>query len=384
MITKRNKSFQIEVIKGYYYDENEIKKQIRHSETFYGKKSDARIRENIIKQAIKKGTFIDGANLTFNDYINLFRKNYMSVQLAPKTIESYEVLFVRISEQLGHFKLKDIRAIHLVEFYNRLRKINNPKKLSENTILHYYVLINRMLVIAVKWDLIEFNSNSKIDRPKVKKQELKIYDKDTISKLFKCINNECLKYQAVMYLAIDSGARRGELTGLNWNDVNLAKGTISINKVTQVCNHQIIEKEFPKNNSSVRTINISDKTTNVLKVYKEEQEKLKHKLGNKWVDSNKVFINDFGGLIHPDTPSKIFKKIREKNNLPHMKFHGLRHTSASLQIYEGVHMKVISKRLGHSSCSTTDLIYSHVDDSLDKEVANVFNNIFNEKETSDI
>ncbi|MDD2391561.1 MAG: site-specific integrase [Bacilli bacterium] len=381
MITKRNKNFQIEVIKGYYYDENGIKKQIRYSETFYGKKSDARIRENEIKQAIKKGTFIDGSSLTFIDYINLFRKNYMSVELSPKTIESYEVLFVRIIEELGHYKLKDIRTIHLVEFYNRLRKINKPKKLSDNTILHYYVLINRMLVIAEKWDLIEFNPNSKIDRPKVKKKELTIYDKNTILKLFKCIDNECIKYQAIMYLAIDSGARRGELTGLSWSDIDFEKGTISINKVTQVINRKIIEKEFPKNNSSVRTINISEKTIQILKAYKEEQDKLKNKLGNKWIKSNKVFINDFGGLIHPDTPSKIFKKIREKNNLPHMKFHGLRHTSASLQIYEGVHMKVISKRLGHSSCTTTDLIYSHVDDSLDKEVANVFNNIFNEKES---
>lgn len=382
MLTKRNKSFQIEVIKGYYYDEEGKKKHIRHSETFYGKKSDARIRENEIKQAIKKGTFIDGSNLTLTDYINLFRKNYMAVELAPKTIESYEVLFVRIIEELGHYKLKDIRAIHLVEFYNRLRRINKPKQLSDNTVLHYYVLINRMLVIAVKWDLIEFNPNSKIDRPKLKKKELIIYDKDMTLKLFRCIDNECIKYQAVMYLAIDSGARRGELTGLNWNDVNLDKGTISINKVTQVANHQILEKGYPKNNSSVRTINISDKTREILITYKEEQEELKEKLGSKWIDSNKLFINDFGGFMHPDTPSKIFLKIRQKNKLPHMKFHGLRHTSASLQIYEGVHMKVISKRLGHSSCSTTDLIYSHVDDKLDKEVANVFNNIFNEKESN--
>ena len=376
MITKRNKNFQIEVIKGYYYDENGKKKQIRYSETFSGKKQDARIRENEIKRGIKKGNFIDGSELRLNDYIELFKKNYMLVELAPKTIESYEFLLVRIKEDLGNYKLKDIRTINLIEFYNRLKRIETPKKLSESTILHYYVLINRMLVIAVKWDLIEFNPNSKIDRPKIRKQELKIYDRETLSKLFKCINNECLKYQSIMYLAIDSGARRGEITGLNWDDVDLEKGTISINKVTQVANNHIIEKNCPKNKSSYRTINISNKTKEILIAYKNEQDVLKEKLGSKWINSNKVFINEFGGLIHPDTPSKIFKKIRESNNLPHMKFHGLRHTSASLQIYEGVHMKVISKRLGHSSCSTTDLIYSHVDDSLDKEVANVFNNIF--------
>jgi len=104
-------------------------------------------------------------------------------------------------------------------------------------------------------------------------------------------------------------------------------------------------------------------------------------LGNKRENSNKVFVNETDALMHPDTPSKIFQKIRKKNNLPHMKFHGLRHTSVSLQIYEGVHMKVISKRLGHSSCLTTAMIYSHIDTTLNKEVASVFNDLFNERKT---
>lgn len=374
-ITQKGKDkWYIEVTINY----NSNGKRNQLNEMFYGKKSDAKLRESELKNKVKKGIITNNNDLTFKDFINKYRKEYMS-NLAPKTIEGNEYLIVRIIEKLGHLKLKDIKPLHLVEFYNYLRAIRKPKVLSENTVLHYYVLINRMLVIAIKWGLLEANPNSNIDRPKITKKEIQIYNKDMTFKLIDALENENLKYKSLILLAIDSGARRGELTGLEWSDIDFVKNTIHINKVTQSVKGEIIKKNYPKNKTSVRTINISEETMNILNLYKEEQNKEKTILGDNWENSNKVFVNEFGGLMHPDTPSKIFLKIRKKYGLPHMKFHGLRHTSASLQIYKNVHMKVISKRLGHASCLTTDQIYSHIDMELDKEVANVFNDLFNER-----
>lgn len=358
------------------YDSNGKRNQI--NEMFYGKKSDARIRESEIKNKIKKGVILNNNDLTLNEFINKYRKEYM-INLAPKTIESNEILIVRIKEKLGHLKLKDIKTLHLVEFYNYLRAIRAPKPLSENTVLHYYVLINRMLEIAIKWDLLEINPNRKTDRPKIIRKELKVYSKETTLKLVDSLEKECLKYKVIIYLAIDTGARRGELTGLEWEDIDFKNNRVHINKVTQSLKGQIIKKPYPKNNTSIRTITVSKETMKLLEEYKEEQNNEKTLLGSKWEDSNKVFINETGGLMHPDTPSKIFYKITKKYGLPHLKFHGLRHLSASLLITKGIHMKVISKRLGHASCLTTDMIYSHIDTTLDKEVANVFNDLFNER-----
>lgn len=358
------------------YDSKGKRNQI--NEMFYGKKSDAKIRESELKNKVKKGIIINSNDLTFNEFIDKYRKEYMNY-LAPKTIEVNEVLLVRIKDKLGHLKLKDIKPLHLVEFYNFLRAIRKPKELSENTVLHYYVLVNRMLEIAIKWGLLEMNPNRNTDRPKIVKKELKVYNKEMTFKLFEFIEKECLKYKVLIYLAIDTGARRGELTGLEWEDIDFKNNTVHINKVTQSLKGQIIKKPYPKNNTSTRTITVSKETTKLLEEYNEEQNNEKTLLGSKWENSNKVFVNETGGLMHPDTPSKIFYKITKKYGLPHLKFHGLRHLSASLLITQGIHMKVISKRLGHASCLTTDMIYSHIDTTLDKEVANVFNDLFNER-----
>lgn len=197
----------------------------------------------------------------------------------------------------------------------------------------------------------------------------KYYDTKDIELLLECLQNESLKYRVVIQLALDSGCRRGELTGLTWNDADFETSTITINKVTQYVNNKIIEKGHPKNSSSIRTVTITLQTLNLLKEYKEEQEKQKIQLGSLWKNSNRILIDNFGGNMHPDTPSKIFKKIQVKYGLKKLNFHVLRHTSASMLIASQIHTKVISERLGHSNSITTDKIYSHIFKSADYEAS---------------
>lgn len=366
-IAKRKKdSYQIQVITGYKFNNDGIKIPIRYSEMFHGKKSEAKIRESKIKEEIGKGRFCVNKKLTFNDLIDKWYNEDAKVRLQISTLQSYDLMLTEVRKELGNYKLTEMRPIHLVTFYNKLRR--PERKLSENSILHYYSMIGRIFHVGVTWGLVDTNINSRVDRPKVKKQEAVYYDEKDIKRLLQCLENEPLKYQVVIQLALDSGCRRGELTGLTWNDVDFNNGTITINKTTQATKIGVIEKECPKNNSSIRTIPIMQHTLYLLEEYYKEQEGLKHKLGNAWLGSNKILIDNYGGRMHPDTPSKIFSKIKKKYDLPPMKFHGLRHTSASIQIALGIHTKVISKRLGHASESTTDMIYSHIFDKLNHEV----------------
>ena len=103
------------------------------------------------------------------------------------------------------------------------------------------------------------------------------------------------------------------------------------------------------------------------------------KLGNKWGNSLRVFTTEGGNDIHPDTPSHIFRKITKKYNLKKISFHGLRHTSASLLISQGIQHQIISRRLGHSNVNVTDSIYSHFFDDEFKEVANKMDSVLNTK-----
>ncbi|MGE5456554.1 MAG: tyrosine-type recombinase/integrase [Ignavibacteriales bacterium] len=378
---KRNEKYKIETFIGY----NKDGKKIRIYETFDGKKSEAKIRDMELKKKAKKGTLIDNNNLTFEQLADIWFKNYANTNLEEKTIEGYNSMILIINKSIGSYKINKIKPIMLEEFYNSLRKREEDKKqLSENTILHYYVFISAIFNKAIKWQLADVNPNKSINRPKLVKKQARFYDVEQVRLLLEKVDNESLKYQSLIRLAIDSGARAGEILGLEWEDINFKTGSISITKtIISTNNDGIKEKDKPKNNSSIRNIPITAETLSTLKLFKEEQAQLKDKLGNKWLNCKKVFTSDLGGYMHTSTPNHILQKIINKHGLPAtICFHSLRHSSASLQIALGIHMKTISKRLGHANSSTTDMIYSHISSSLDDEVVNKMNMLFNTKKDS--
>ena len=172
---------------------------------------------------------------------------------------------------------------------------------------------------------------------------------------------------------MDSGCRRGELTGLLWEDIDFKNSTININKTTQYLPEYGIFETKTKSRTSDRKIYISSTTLNILRKYRSEQLQKKLLLGNKWGNSKRVFTTQYGQDMHPDTPSQILRNIIKKYNLKKIKFHALRHTSISLMISKGVQLQIISKKAGHSNTAITHQIYSHFFDDEFKEVANIMN-----------
>lgn len=383
IIQRGKNSWRIEIFIGKVDN-----KYQRITETFHGLKSEAKARELELKHQAQNGMITISKNLTFQEFSNKWLKEYAS-NLAPRTYSEYEKLLKKINRSIGMIPLSELKPLQLTEYYNELRRTDveipknkqnreqgSNKKLSENTILHHYNLINGILSKAVDWECIERNPNSKVPRPKLKKHEPKFYDTKQVKKLLSCLENECLKYQALILLALDTGARRGELTGLDWDDVDFEENYININKTTQRLHGEIIEKA-PKNNSSIRRVPITTATSKILEEYRKEQLEQELHYGEKWKKSNKVFPGRCGGYMYPELPSKIFDKLIEKYNLPKIKFHELRHTSVSLLINAGIQTQMISKRVGHSSTSTTSNIYAHIFSSSEKEVAEKMSEILN-------
>lgn len=139
--------------------------------------------------------------------------------------------------------------------------------------------------------------------------------------------------------------------------------------------YNFFEKETKSVNSD-RVNFLNPSTIEILKKYKKEQQEKQMKLGSQWIQTNRVFTTEFGGDIHPDTPTKIFQKIIKKYNLKHLTFHGLRHSGISHMIECGVPISVISRKVGHSSVQVTDTYYSHFFESEFKQAANSMNDIF--------
>ena len=223
------------------------------------------------------------------------------------------------------------------------------------------------------------NPNKKVTPIKVHKKEIQCYSPEDVEKLINVLQNEPIKYQAIILLALDSGCRRGEITGLTWNDIDLKKGTININKSTQYVSGYGTFEKTTKSDTSNRVIFIAPTTIEILKKYRMSQSEQKMLSGNKWNGSTRVFTTDFGEDMHPDRPYKILKHIIKKYDLKDITFHGLRHTSISLQISSGIQTQIISKRTGHSNIAITHQIYSHFFDNEFKEVANKMDTFLNTK-----
>ena len=368
---ERNKKYKIDIPIGYNGS-----KRIRHIETFYGKKKEAILRENELKIQLKNNTFVKNQHITMKELTEEWL-NSKKDSVGLKTFKEYERYCKNIIESIGHIKVKDINVKILENFYNELRNCenrgNSKKGYAEKTVKHHYTLLSEILNSGVKWGYIYNNQNKNVAPIKVHKKEMQCYSLEEVEKLIEVLKKEPIKYQAIIMLALDSGCRRGELTGLTWKDIDFENGTININKATQYLPEYGIFEKTTKTDTSNRIIYITTTTLKILKRYKIEQDKQRLLLSNKWENSNRVFTTEFGADMHPDTPSKILKKIIEKYNLTSINFHGLRHTSISLQIRSGIQAQIISKRAGHSSVTVTHNIYSHFFDSEMKEVADKMN-----------
>ena len=336
-------------------------KKIRYAERFVGGLRQARLRENELKIQLKEGNSIQKCYLTFKELSEEYLEK-QKYKLSPKTYVTYEQRVRIVNTQIGDIKLKDLNTKILENFYfymkNEYISEKSKKNISNTTLQHYYTMINNILEQAIKWGYIKQNPNIKIDKPKRERNEIKVYTKDEVIELLEVVKNESLLYQSIIYLALDLGCREGELVALTWDDINLKTGEVKINKTVQYIKGETIEKETKTVNSD-RKVFITSTTINLLKKYKLEQQKNKMLLGNKWGNSNRILVNDFGNGINHDTPYQILKKIIKRYNLKDITFHGLRHTNASLKIEQGIQSQIISKSLGHSSIQITHKYYSH-------------------------
>lgn len=160
------------------------------------------------------------------------------------------------------------------------------------------------------------------------------------------------------YTELATGLRRGELIGLKWEDLDLTNGSLRVRRQVARINGQITEAPL-KTKNSYRTLPLAEGTVAVLK----EQKK---KAGNSpW-----VFPSPTGGPMSPDSILHMLHRVLDRAGLPHIRFHDLRHTFATLALQNGVDIKTVSGMLGHYSAGFTLDTYTHITTPTQKEAAN--------------
>ena len=261
-----------------------------------------------------------------------------------------------VSNSTAH-KIAKTLNMKVDELFCEVNKVNC--KLAPKTVKHYHTFITSILERAVKWGYIYENPCKKIDPPKVNRKQIKCFSTEQAKTFLKGLENECLKYKVIFYILLFTGVRRGELLGLEWQDIDFEKNTITINRTSLYTASKGNFTDTTKNEYSLRTIYVSDELINLLKLYYNEQMKEKEMLGDLWVDSNRICIQWNGTPMSTNTPYEILQKLLKKYDLPKVSIHSLRHTNATIMIESGTDLKTTSARLGHSQVSTTMNIYVH-------------------------
>jgi integrase len=272
---------------------------------------------------------------------------------------------------LGHIKISLLQSAHIQEYY--VQKLSNGKidggGLSATSVKHHHRLIFKVLKDAVKWQLLMRNVAEAVTPPKTKKVEMQIWDNEKVKTFLE--ESKKSSYFPIYLTAIYTGMRRGEVLGLRWQDIDFQNNIIYVRQSLQEVKKVGLTFKEPKSGKS-RSITITSNITKELKkVYKQQLEN-KLLFGADYNDFDLVFAQKNGKPLQPTEMARNYRKMVEKSGLPYIRFHDLRHTHATLMLQQGIHPKVVSERLGHSTIGITMDTYTHVLPNMQKEAAHQF------------
>lgn len=141
--------------------------------------------------------------------------------------------------------------------------------------------------------------------------------------------------------------------------------------------HKLFTNPLPTKDTKThesRIVAIPEYCIKLLKRWQVQQAEIRLKLGTAWNGANRVFIQSDGSVIYPTSSTLMFSDFLKRNNLPHKKFHALRHTSATLLLVSGANIKNVSARLGHAQITTTNR-YVHAIEEADRVAGDTLGNI---------
>ena len=289
----------------------------------------------------------------------------------PTTSVSYDTLVRQhIAPHIGAITLvalapADIRAWHAT-LLRKPKRWGGGAPLSPTTVRTTHRVLRRALQDALRWEPIERNPCDAVIAPRRAEVEMRAWDAEQARAFLAHVDGDRL---ATMWrLFVSTGMRRGEVAGLRWIDVDLAHERLAV-RSTRVLVYSDVQVVEPKTRRSRRSVSLDAGTVAALHAHRARQETERRYAGDAWTETGYVFVRDDGRPVDPDRITHLFGVAVTACGLPRIRLHDLRHTSATLALGAGVHPKVVSERLGHSSIAITLDTYSHVLPSMQEDAA---------------
>lgn len=334
------------------------------SRSIKGTKSEA--KRLLVQLLSERDTGIDAppGKATVADFLQKWLTIHARENCSPKTARRYEQLIrVHIVPVVGERLLAKLKGPQIQEIYIQARR----KGLSARTALHCHRVLREALQYAVKWQLLVRNPADAVDAPRPERHEMRVLSNEEVDRLLEAADTT--PYGTLIYVAVMTGLRQGELLGLRWDDVDLNAGRLHVRQTCQWLPREGFVFRQPKTYRSSRPVDIGPEAAERLHQHRGRQLQGRLVAGPAYRDNDLVFAGPTGAPIHPSNLRRAWLQVLDEADLGHLRFHDLRHVHASLLLQDGVPPKIVSERLGHSGIAITMDTYSHVMPGLQAEAA---------------
>ncbi|MEU6212261.1 tyrosine-type recombinase/integrase [Streptomyces sp. NPDC047023] len=191
------------------------------------------------------------------------------------------------------------------------------------------------------------------------------------------------RLHALFELALHTGLRKGELLGLHWEDLDLNAGTAAVRRTLQRTSSSGLTTLPTKTRASERRIALPTRCVQSLKHHHDQQQRERKAAGSTWQHNGQVFTTAQGGPIDPSNLTRAFTTLLRKAGIRRIRFHDLRHSTATLLLEQGVELVVIKELLGHAHIGVTATVYAHVRLRLQRDVIDALSTTLGSPETTE-
>jgi integrase len=301
--------------------------------------------------------------------------NWLQYEVQPKvrerTYQSYQQIVTRdLLPSLGRVALQKLTSWDIQALYQQKRR----QQAALSTIYKIHRVLHHALNDAVKLGHVLRNVSQFVELPPVKKRErvIQALTFEQARKLLVVAKDDSL--EALYVLALTTGLRQGELLALKWSDLDLTYGKLQIQRtLLRVCGGEAIVSE-PKSPTSRRCIHLSQVAIEALHRHTQRRRVTRQRGDRSKQVPEWIFCDDEGRPLRATSLLRqSFYPLLDKADLPRIRFHDLRHSTATLLLTLGVHPKIVQELLGHSQIMVTLDSYSHILPTLQEEAMKQLN-----------
>jgi integrase len=345
-IRRRGDTFEVVVSGGF---DPVTKRRIRHYAT--ARTEDEAQREvTRLLRAQDTGIATDPGKLTLGRYLFDQWLPHAATRVKGKTLHRYgQLLRVHVVHSLGNVKLAKLRPAHIQAAIDKMET-------APRTRLHCYRVLSAALRQAVRWQIISSNPATAASPPRPGRAQLRIPSSEDVRRVLAADDGW---FGVALTLLASTGMRRGEVLALQWSSVDLDAGLARIVQSVEAVGQQL-RFGLPKTDRARRTVALPPGMVSMLKRWHKDQLERRILLGAEWNGTDLVVERGDGFPIHPDLVSRKFQRLAVQLGLAGVRLHDLRHWYATECLKAGVHPKVVSEALGHSSVAFTMDVYSHL------------------------